>query len=60
MIQSPRIRWQQAVLQVVESAIIGADSPEVRLGYAEALKSLGRTKEADEQMAAYRKLSGRS
>jgi hypothetical protein len=36
---------------------LGADSPEVRLGYAEALKSLGRTKEADAQMEAYRRLT---
>ncbi len=36
---------------------LGADSPEVRLGYAEALKSLGRTKEANEQMQAYQRLT---
>ncbi len=41
-----------------DSAIeLGADSPEVRLGYAEALKSLGRAKEADAQMEAYRRLA---
>jgi predicted Zn-dependent protease len=36
---------------------LGADSPEVRLGYAEALKSLGRAKEAEAQMDAYRRLT---
>jgi predicted Zn-dependent protease len=36
---------------------LGADSPEVRLGYAEALRTLGREKEAEAQMEAYRRLS---
>ena len=46
-----------AALAHFQSAIeLGADSPEVRLGFAEALESLGRAKEAEVQREAYRKL----
>ncbi len=38
----------------------GADGPGLRLGYAGALEELGRRPESEEQMAAYRRLAGRS
>ncbi len=34
------------------------DSPSLRLGYAAALESLGRPRDSEEQMRAYRRLKG--
>ena len=50
----------EALSHFEEAIELGADSAEVRLGYAEALKSLGRAKEADAQMDAYRRLTSGS
>jgi predicted Zn-dependent protease len=51
---------QEALPHFDKAIELGADSPEVRLGYAEALKTLGRAKEAEAQMDAYRRLKSGS
>jgi Tfp pilus assembly protein PilF len=50
----------EAVPHFEKAIELGVDSPEVRLGYANALETLGRAKEAEAQMEAYRRLSAAS
>jgi tetratricopeptide (TPR) repeat protein len=50
---------EEALAHFQRAIELGADSPEVRLGYAGALETLGRKRESDAQMEAYRKLQAR-
>jgi tetratricopeptide (TPR) repeat protein len=48
---------EEAIVHFQRAIELGADAPEVRLGYAGALETLGREAEAKEQMDAYRRLA---
>ena len=58
MVASREERSDEAVEHYRRALELGADSPALRLGFAEALRSLGRTDESEAQMAHYRRLSG--
>lgn len=49
-------RPEEAVPHFQRSLELGADSREIRLGYAGALESLGRVEDAEAQMEAYRRM----
>lgn len=55
-IQAKRGDFDGAIVYFERALALGFDSRELRLGYAGALDSLGRTQESDAQMAAYRAL----
>jgi tetratricopeptide (TPR) repeat protein len=48
----------EAVDRFRQALDLGADSPNLRLNYATALRSLGRLEEGEQQMQAYRRLLG--
>ncbi len=57
-IAAKRERPEEAARHFQRALDLGADSPSLRLGYAAALESLGRTRESEQQMRAYRRLKG--
>lgn len=49
-------QYEKAAIYFERALELGLDSAELRLSYANALESLGRTEEFEQQMAAYRSL----
>jgi tetratricopeptide (TPR) repeat protein len=57
MMLSSQERYEEAVEQFERALELGAESPGLRLGFAEALRGVGRQEDSEEQMEAYRRLT---